>query len=122
MILASAMLVLAAQAAPATGTSHQWRPLGEPRPGFSLFYDPNPSVRAGDTVTVRLLTRFPPVENGPAYTLSMAEIRCGPGEARVIRTLGYDSNGTQIRDDDVPVAFETIPEGSLFNTVRRAVC
>lgn len=115
------LLLLAAQAAETSGTTHPWRPLGEARPGFHLFYDPNPAGRAGDTVTARLLARYP-AEGGQGQSVSLIEIRCSDREARVIRTLSYAPDGRQLRDDDVPVPFDPITPDSFFDIVRQAVC
>ena len=113
--------LLLLQAAETTGTAQPWQPLGEPRPGFHLFYDPTPAGRAGDTVTARMLTRYP-AEGGQGQSVSLVEIRCSDRQARVMRTLSYAPDGRQIRDDDVPVSFEPIPEDSFFDIVAQALC
>jgi len=122
MILAPLLLLLAAQAPDAPSTGQAWRELGEAANGFRIFYDPA-AARAGDTVTARLLTRFPPAPaTAPAYAVSTAEIRCGAGEARVTRTTNYRADGAVTADDTDPVPFEPIVPGSFFANVRHAVC
>ena len=123
MIVSTLLLLLVAQdPAAAAGTPHAWRPLGEPRPGFHLSFDPTPAARTGGVITVRVMTRYPAIARAPSYSVSMVEIRCGDGQARVVRTLSYAADGTQTRDDDVPVPFEPIPADSPFHAVRTAVC
>ncbi len=116
------LLLLAAQADPETsGTAQPWQALGDPQPGVHLFYDPSPASRAGDTVTARMLVRYP-AEGGEGQSVSLVEIRCGDRQARVIRTLSYAPDGRQIRDDDVPVPFDPIPEDSFFDVIAEALC
>ena len=122
MILAPAMLLLAAAQAPdAPSGAEPWRELGEAQ-GYRFLYDPA-VARSGDTVTARLLTRFPDArENEPAYAVGTVEIRCSAGEARVTRTTNRRADGSVTRDDSDPLPFEAIPPESLFANLREAIC
>ncbi|HEX8365034.1 MAG TPA: surface-adhesin E family protein [Allosphingosinicella sp.] len=123
MILAAAMLLLAAAQPPdAPSTSAPWRDLGVAR-GYHLFYDPAPVARVGETLTARLLTRFPgAAATQPAYVVGTVEIRCSAGEARVIRTVNHRADGSVASEDTAPMAFAAIRPNTLFASLRQALC
>ncbi|HEX8654250.1 MAG TPA: surface-adhesin E family protein [Allosphingosinicella sp.] len=123
MIHAAATLLLSAVQAPdAPSTAAPWRDLGLSR-GYHLFYDPAPVARNGETLTARVLTRFPgAAASEPAYVIGTVEIRCGAGEARVTRTTNHLADGSVAREDTAPMPFAAIRPATLFATLRQALC
>ena len=75
-------------------------------------------LEAGALTRVEVRTVLP---NG-RYAVSVVEIRCAAGEARVFSTQNYAADGTPGRRDDVPVAFGAIPPGTPVAAIRAAVC
>ena len=129
MILAAAMLLLAPAPAPtsvpapdAPSTAEPWRELGEAR-GVRILYDPAPVARAGDLLTVRVLSRYPaPAPTDAAYLVATVEIRCAAGEARVTRTTNRRADHSIASEDATPQSFDAIRGNSLFAGLREVLC
>ena len=129
MILAAAMLLLAPDPVPTAvrtpdmpSTASPWRELGEAR-GVRILYDPAPVARAGELLTVRVLSRYwggPPED--AAYFIGTVEIRCAAGEARVTRTTNHRADHVIVSDDASPQSFAPIRGDSLFAGLREALC
>lgn len=119
--LVSAALSEQPQAPPTPHSSAaDWRPLGTSR-GDAVAWNAG-AVERGSTVIVEV--RFTPSDttSGRAFSITRIEIDCAAGRAHAILTVNHRADGTLGRTDTVPVPYEAIPPGSMFDVLRHAVC
>jgi hypothetical protein len=103
----------------ATSSPADWRRLGESQ-GATIDWNAA-AIERGPTMIVTV--RFtPPASQGTSYSVTRVEIDCAGGRAHAILTTNYRADGTTGRIDTVPVPYESIPPGSMFDILRRAVC
>lgn len=103
-----------------SSSAADWRPLGTSR-GEAVAWNAA-AIERGPTVIVQV--RFTPSDTtgGRAYSITRVEIDCAAGRAHAILTVNHRTDGTLGRTDAVPVPYEAIPPGSMFDLLRRAVC
>lgn len=123
LLIGASLAATALQPQPASpaAPAADWRPLGTSR-GVVIVWNAA-AIERGTTVIVPV--RFtPPTPAGgtPTYSISRIELDCAAGQAHAIHTVNYRADGTLGRVDTVPVPYEAIPPGSLFDLLRRAVC
>lgn len=107
-------------AAPSTMSSPaDWRRLGESQ-GATIEWNAA-AIERGASVIVTVRFTPPAAEGGTSHSITRVEIDCAGGRAHAILTTNYRADGTTGRIDTVPVPYETIPPGSMFD-MRRAVC
>ncbi len=113
-------LMLTAQ--PAAAPAPDWRPLGIARERYALAWDAASVQRGPEVVTVRFRTEAAQSPETSPRAMSRLEIRCAAATMRVVETITYASDGSVVRRDTVPQAFEAIPAGSFVATIQHAVC
>ena len=113
-------LMLAAQPAPATAPD--WRPLGVVRERYRLAWDAASVERGPEVTRVRFRTEAAQSPEAAPRAESRLEIRCASATMRVVETITYAPDGSVMRRDTVPPAFDTIVAGSFVATIRDAVC
>lgn len=117
--LASAAATQPPAAPSTTSPAADWRRLGTSQ-GAAIDWNAA-AIERGPSVIVTV--RFtPPASQGTSYSVTRVEIDCAGGRAHAILTTNYRADGTTGRIDTVPVPYETIPPGSMFDILRRAVC
>lgn len=105
---------------PTTSPAADWRRLGESR-GAAIDWNAA-AIERGPSVIVTVRFTPPATEGGTSHSITRVEIDCAGGRAHAIHTINYRADGTPGRIDTVPVAYEAIPPGSMFDQLRRAVC
>ena len=115
-----ALMLAAAQTAPAPPPD--WRPLGVVRERYRLAWDAASVERGPEVTRVRFRTEAAQSPETAPRAESRLEIRCASATMRVVETITYAPDGSVIRRDNVPPAFDTIVAGSFVATVRDAVC
>ena len=103
-----------------TQSSADWRRLGESQ-GAAVDWNAA-AIERGPSVIVTVRFTPPAPAGGTSHSITRVEIDCAGGRAHAILTTNYRADGTTGRIDTVPVPYEAIPPGSMFDMLRRAVC
>lgn len=119
--LASAEASQQPPAPPSTNSpTADWRRLGVSQ-GATIDWNAA-AIERGPTVIVTVRFTPPASEGGNSHSITRVEIDCAGGRAHAILTTNYRADGTTGRIDTVPVPYEAIPPGSMFDILRGAVC
>jgi hypothetical protein len=114
-IFAFAFLAAAQPSEPA----RDWRELGESNAGSQLAYD-RASIRLDSTAMVASFDYR--LRREASYRIARVELRCADRVARVVQTRNYAPGGAQLGSDEVPSAWEPVPEDSSFQIVANESC
>lgn len=102
--------------------AQQWTHLATVDEQWEIYLDPSAVTREGPAARFWIRRDWVRGRGNGHYYLSQGEIDCAARTARILITVTYRSDGSEVSRDTQPVPADPIAPNTLFDQIGERVC